>query len=215
MRLKLLIAFSFFNILYSQEKKKLVYKEDQIYFNFNFDFQLKSVDGYQQNGFSRSFNLGILKDISLNKKGNKAIALGFGYGYTRLVNNLDIGQDLYFNIDGDSALRNRLSFHSVQFPIELRLRTSTHENFEFWRLYFGYRLNYNFLTKYKPFFGRKTLLKNYVTEFSHHLSLSIGFNTLNIRFETGLSPIIKILTNSNKIKESFFISSVGLIFYIL
>ena len=215
MRLKLLITFSFFNILYSQEKENLKYKEDQIYFNFNFDFKFKSIKGYQQNGFSRSFNLGLLRDISLNKKGNKAIALGLGYGYTRLVNNLDIGQDLYFNIDGDSALRNRLSFHSIQFPIELRLRTSTHENFEFWRLYFGYRLNYNFSTKYKPFFGRKNLLKNYVSEFSHHLSLSIGFNTWNIRFETGLSPIIKILTNSNKNKDNFFISSVSLVFYIL
>ena len=215
MRLKLLVIFSFFNILYSQEKKNLSYKEDQIYFNFNFDFKFKSIEGYQQNGFSRSFNLGLLKDISLNKKGNKAIAFGFGYGYTRLVNNLDIGQDLYFNIDGDSALRNRLSFHSIQFPIELRLRTSTHENFEFWRLYFGYRLNYNFLTKYKPFFGRETLLKNYVSEFSHHLSLSIGFNTWNIRFETGLSPIIKILTSPKKNKVNFYMSSVGLVFYIL
>jgi len=215
MRLKLLITFSFLNILYSQEKKNFNYKEDQIYFNFNFDFQLKSIEGYQQNGFSRSFNLGLLKDISLNKKGNKATAFGFGYGYTRLVNNLDIGQDLYFNIDSDSALRNRLSFHSIQFPIELRLRTSTHENFEFWRLYFGYRLNYNFSTKYKPFFGRKNLLKNYVSEFSHHLSLSIGFNTWNIRFETGLSPIIKILTSPNKNKDNFSISSVGLVFYIL
>ncbi len=215
MRSKLLIIFSFFNVLYSQEKNNLNYKEDQIYFNFNFDFQLKSIEGYQQNGFSRSFNLGLLKDIPFNKKGNKAAAFGVGYGYTRLVNNLDVGQDLYFNIDGDSGLRNRLSFHSIQFPIELRLRTSTQENFEFWRLYFGYRLNYNFLAKYKPFFGRKTLLKDYVSKFSHHLSLSIGFNTWNIRFETGLSPIIKILTSSNKNKDNFFISSVGLVFYIL
>ena len=215
MRLKLLITFSFFNILYSQEEKNINYKEDQIYFNFNFDFQLKSIQGYQQNGFSRSFNLGLLKDISFNKKGNKAIAFGLGYGYTRLINYLEIGQGSYFNIDSDSSLRNRLSFHSIQFPIELRLRTSSNENFEFWRLYFGYTFNYNFLTKYKPFFGRKTLLKNYVSQFSHRLSFSIGFNTWNIRFETGLSPIIKILTNSNKIKDSFFISSVGLVFYIL
>ena len=215
MRLKLLITFSFFNILFSQEKKNLNYKEDQIYFNFNFDFQLKSIEGYQQNGFSRSFNLGLLKDISFNKTGNKAIAFGIGYGYTRLVNNLEVAEDLCFNIDSNTSLRNRLSFHSIQFPIELRLRTSTHENFEFWRFYFGYRLNYNFSTNYKPFFGRKTLLKNYVSEFSHLLSLSVGFNTWNIRFETGLSPIIEILTNSNKIKDSFFISSVGLIFYIL
>ena len=66
----LLIAFSLFNILNGQENKNISYKEDQIYLNFNFDFQLKSIEGYQQNGFSRSFNLGLLKDISLNKKGN-------------------------------------------------------------------------------------------------------------------------------------------------
>ncbi len=70
MRLMLLITFLLFNILNGQENKNLKYKEDQIYFNFNFDFQLKSIEGYQQNGFSRSFNLGLLRDISLNKKGN-------------------------------------------------------------------------------------------------------------------------------------------------
>ena len=215
MRLKLLITFFSINLFYSQENKNLNYKEDQIYFNFNFDFQLKSIDGYQQNGFSRTFNLGLLKDISFNKKGNKAIAFGFGYGYSRLVNNLDIGPDFNFSIEEDSSLRNRLSYHTIQFPIELRLRTSTLQNFAFWRFHFGYSLNYNFLSKYKPFFGRKTSLKNYVSEFSHSLSLSLGFNTWNIRFETGLSPIIKILSNSNNSDNSFFISSVGLVFYLL
>ena len=118
-------------------------------------------------------------------------------------------------MDSNSALRNRLSYHSIHFPIELRLRTSTLESFAFWRFYFGYKLNYNFLSNYKPFFGRKTSLENYVTEFTHCLSLSIGFNTWNIRFETGLSPILKILTNPNNIKDDFLISSVGLVFYIL
>ena len=215
MRLKLLIPFFLFNVLNSQENKNLNYKEDQIYFNFNFDFQLKGIKDYQQNGFSRSFNIGLLKDISFNKKGNKGIALGLGYGYSRLVNNLDVGRDLNFIIEGESALRNRLSYHTIQFPIELRLRTSTKETFAFWRVYLGYRFNFNFLAKYKPFFGRKTKLKNYISEFSHCLSLSLGFNTWNIRFETGLSPIIKVLSNSKNSNESFYVSSVGLVFYLL
>ena len=215
MRLNLLITICLFNILYSQEDSSLNYKDDQSYLNFNFDFQLKSIEGYQQNGFSRSFNLGILKDISFNEKGNKGIAFGLGYGYTRLVNNLDIGEDVNFYVDSNSALRNRLSYHSIHFPIELRLRTSTLESFAFWRVYLGYRLNYNFLTKYKPFFGRKSTLKNYVSDFSHCLSLSLGFNTWNIRFETGLSPLIKIFSTSNNLNNYFYISSVGLVFYLL
>ena len=215
MRLMLLITLSLFNISNGQENKNINYKEDQIYFNFNFDFQLKRIEGYQQNGFSRSFNLGFLKDISLNKKGNKALALGLGYGYSRLVNNLDVGQDLNFNIEGDSALRNKLSYHTIQFPIELRIRTSTLESFAFWRVYLGYRLNYNFLAKYKPFFGRKTMLKNYISNISHCLSLSLGFNTWNIRFETGLSPLIKISSTSNNLNNDFYVSSVGLVFYLL
>ena len=170
---------------------------------------------YQQNGFSRSFNIGLLKDISLNEKGNKAIAFGLGYGYSRLVNNLDIGENLNFIIQSDSALRNRLSYHSIQFPVELRLRTSTLESFAFWRVYLGYRLNYNFSAKYKPFFGRETELKNQVSEFSHCLSLSLGFDTWNIRFETGLSPVIKISSNSNNINNNFYVSSIGLVFYLL
>ena len=215
MRLMLLITFSLFNTLNGQENKNLKYKEDQIYFNFNFDFQLKSIEGYQQNGFSRSFNLGLLRDISINKKGNTALAFGLGYGYSRLVNNLDVGQDLNFIVDGNSALRNRLSYHTIQFPIELRIRTSTLESFAFWRVYLGYRLNYNFLTKYKPFFGRKSTLKNYVSDFSHCLSLSLGFNTWNIRFETGLSPLIQISSTSDNLNNDFYISSVGLVFYLL
>ena len=81
MRLKLLITFFLVNLLNSQEKTNLNYKEDQIYLNFSFDFKLKTIEGYQQNGFSRTFNFGLLKDISLNQKGDKAIALGLGYGY--------------------------------------------------------------------------------------------------------------------------------------
>ena len=215
MRLKLLITFSLFNILNGQENKNLNYKEDQIYFNFNFDFQLKSIENYQQNGFSRSFNIGLLKDISLNEKGNKALAFGLGYGFSRLVSNLDVGENLNFIIQSDSALRNRLSYHSIQFPVELRLRTSTLESFAFWRVYFGYRLNYNFSAKYKPFFGRETELKNRVSEFSHCLSLSLGFDTWNIRFETGLSPVIKISSNSNNTNNNFYVSSIGLVFYLL
>ena len=96
MRLKLLVTFFLVNSLNSQENNDQKYKEDQIYFNFSFDFQLKSIEGYQQNGFSRTFNFGLLKDISLNQKGDKAIALGLGYGYSRLINNLNIGQNLNF-----------------------------------------------------------------------------------------------------------------------
>ena len=69
MRLRLLITLFWVNLLNSQENSNQKYKEDQIYFNFSFDFQLKSFEGYQQNGFSRTFNFGLLKDISLNRKG--------------------------------------------------------------------------------------------------------------------------------------------------
>ena len=215
MRLKLLVTFFLVNSLNCQENNDQKYKEDQIYFNFSFDFQLKSIEGYQQNGFSRTFNFGLLKDISLNQKGDKAIALGLGYGYSRLINNLNIGQNLNFIVEDDSALRNRLSYHSIQFPLEFRLRTSTLKSFAFWRVYLGYRINYNFSSKYKPFFGRKTSLEKYVNKFSHYLSLSLGFNTWNIRFETGLSPIIKLSSVSENFNSNFFISSVGLIFYLL
>ena len=215
MRLKLLITFFLVNLLNSQEKTNLNYKEDQIYLNFSFDFKLKTIEGYQQNGFSRTFNFGLLKDISLNQKGTKAIALGLGYGYSRLINNLNIGENFDFILEDDSALRNKLTYHSIQFPLEFRLRTSNPESFAFWRVYLGYKINYNFSSKYKPFFGRKTSLKKYVNEFSHFLSLSLGFNTWNIRFETSLSPIIKLSSASKNFNSNFFISSVGLVFYLL
>lgn len=205
---------------YAQETVLNSYKEDQFYVDINFPLQFNSFENFKQNGFSRSIHFGALKDITLNKKGTHAIAVGLGYGFLRLVNNLNIrreqGQYLYSFPTNGIDLRNAFSTHQFQLPIELRWRSSTPTDYAFWRIHLGYRLSYQFSERYKPFFGSSFSLDNQLTPWQHSVSLVVGYNTWNIRFSYGLSPFLqdKIRTDQG-VEPLIYPVQLGLIFYLL
>ena len=113
-------------------------------------------------------HVGMLRDYPTSKLGDKAIAVGLGYGFVRLVNNINVEQSqqsyLYNVPEAQRALRNVFSYHQLQLPVELRWRNSSPSEYAFWRLYLGYRLSYQFGTQYQPFFGRKFSLVNQLNE---------------------------------------------------
>lgn len=204
----------------AQIKDSLDYREDQFYINLNFSLQSNDIDGFKQNGFSRSISLGFLRDYPVSKAGDKAIAVGMGYGFVRLVNNIDVNQDqngfAYDVPQVQRALRNIFSYHQLQLPVELRLRTSTIDEYAFWRVYLGYRLSYQFGAQYKPFFGRKFSLENQLNELQHSIGISLGFNTWNLRFDYSLTPLLKEDTRTiNNRRLKLFPLQMGLIFYLL
>lgn len=219
------IVFSLFCFLiiahvYGQEKDTLSYNEDQFYVDVNFIIQANNVIPFKENGFSRSIHAGFLRDFSLNTKGNKAIAVGLGYGFQRLVNNLNLrdyedGLSYSFPTNGVS-LRNTFSYHQLQLPVELRWRTSTLDTYRFWRIYFGYRLSYQFLPTYKPFFGRIFKIDNQIETWQHSLSLTVGFNTWNLRLSYGLTPFLSSsVVTQEGIRPKIHPVQLGLIFYLL
>jgi hypothetical protein len=85
-----LFYFFFIGLLLGQEKDSLSYNEDQFYIDVNFIIQANDINSFQENGFSRNIHAGFLRDFSFTKKGDKAIAIGLGYGFERLVNNLNV-----------------------------------------------------------------------------------------------------------------------------
>ena len=204
----------------AQIKDSLNYREDQFYVDLNFSLQHIEINGFKQNGFSRSVNVGMLRDYPTSKLGDKAIAVGLGYGFVRLVNNINVEQSqqsyLYNVPEAQRALRNVFSYHQLQLPVELRWRTSSPSEYAFWRVYLGYRLSYQFGTQYQPFFGRKFSLVNQLNEIQHSIGISLGFNTWNLRFDYNLTPLFKeeIRTINNRTLKLFPLQ-LGLIFYLL
>ena len=178
-----LLVFCFLLCLFkvnSQDAELTDYKEDQFYVDINFPLQFNDSDAFKQNGFSRSIHLGVLKDIALNKRGTKAVAIGIGYGFMRLVNNLNIrkqqGAYTYNFPTNGIDLRNAFSTHQFQIPLELRWRSSRPDRFVFWRIHLGYRLSYQFAERYKPFFGSSFSLDDQLTPWQHSASVAIGYN---------------------------------------
>ncbi len=164
--------------------------------------------------------MGFLRDFPLTQKGNKAIALGFGYGHLRLINNINVEKSLagytYSLPEAQRALRNVFSYHQLQLPVELRWRNSTLSDYAFWRVYLGYRFSYQFGAQYDPFFGPKIRLKQQLSPWQHSLGLALGFNTWNLRVDYSFTPLLKksIETSTGR-SLTIFPVQVGLIFYLL
>lgn len=219
-KISLLLFLLWASFASAQIKDSLNYREDQVYIDLNFSLQPNSISDFKQNGFSRSVHLGVLRDYPISKIGDKAIAVGMGYGFVRLVNNINVEKSqqtyLYDIPVAQRALRNVFSYHQLQLPVELRWRTSSPSEYAFWRVYLGYRLSYQFGAQYKPFFGRKFSLKNQLNELQHSVGISLGFNTWNLRFDYSLTPLLKedIRSINNK-RLALFPLQIGLIFYLL
>ncbi|MEP5340156.1 MAG: porin family protein [Algibacter sp.] len=203
-----------------------LYKEDQFYIGATYNILGTKPSGLNQTGFSLGFHFGFIKDMPINKKRNKAIGIGLGYSTNSFNNNLLVNNDTSGNatysiideaIIGDYT-KNKLSQHLIELPIEFRWRTSTPENYNFWRIYTGFKLGYvlSSATKFKGDLGDFKIRNNdNFNDFQYGLSISAGYNTWNIYAYYGLNSIF-----SNKAKiddETIDMNAIkiGLIFYIL
>ena len=219
-RYVLLLVFFGVQALAQQAIDSLAYREDQFYLDVNLLLQANDIDNFRQNGFSRSIHFGFLRDISLNKNGNRALALGIGYGYQRWVNTLNIDKEdgLYvYNIPSHSrSLSNVFSYHKLQFPIELRWRTSTATDFDFWRVYLGYRLSYQFAARYHPFFGPDFRLVDQLTPWQHSFGVSTGYGSWNLRLAYEIHPLLnQEIQLETGARPRIYPIHLGLIFYFL
>ena len=111
--------------------------------------------------------------------------------------------------------KNTYSFTEIQFPLEIRLRNSSIDNYKFWRLYAGLRYSKVLTSKYKF----KSESSNYsvdsppINTDQLGLTLNIGFNTWNIGLYKAIRPFFNQENNNLNLDLEQF--KVGLIFYIL
>ena len=216
----LLILFLPWSILSSQETDSS-YKEDQFYVSASYFDVQNDIPEFKQFGFSRSFQLGYISDVLLTPTGQRALGIGLGYGYDYIISNLSVENAIdasQFSFSSGSILssKHRYSRHYISLPIEYRWRTSTPETHDFWRIYGGYKLNYHFLDRIDPFYGRPKNIKNNIDPWQHALTLSMGYDTWNLYFEYGLGSFF--LENTQTLEGNALELSalkIGLIFYLL
>lgn len=200
------------------------YREDQFYAGISYVLVQAKPAGYSQYSVPVNMNFGLLRDIPVNKRRNYAIALGVGYSYTNLKHSVVTQQTdgaNYYSIISQAAFdKNKLVLHYLDFPLELRWRTSNDTDHRFWRVYTGFKLSYLFYNKseYKPDGNTTVKITNdpNMNRIMTGMYISAGYNTWNFYAYYGFNTIYKgaaIQDNNDKLKLRPV--SFGLMFYIL
>ncbi len=198
---------------------KSKYLEDQIYIGLQYNVLNEKPSGVSQNGFSGGISFGFIKDIPFNDQRNIGVGIGIGYQYNAIIQNLKISEvngNVTFEL-GDDFQSNNFKVHSIEIPLEFRWRNSTSTKYKFWRVYSGFKLNYNFkvTSEYKDdLVSLKTLNIDEFERLNYGVYIASGYSTWNLYVYYGLNPLFKSgLLNSEKIRMKEI--NIGLRFYIL
>lgn len=217
-----------FPLCMAQEKTDKVvdslYREDQFYIGMTYNLLGKKPTGVAQSGFSFGFHLGFVRDMPINKARNKAFGIGLGYSTNGYNQNMLITRDdndkFTYSILGDSNSysKNKFNAHVIEVPIEYRWRTSTPSDYDFWRIYAGFKIGYvvTHVAKYKGDLGD---IKHYDNDdfnnFQYGLTLSAGYSTWNFHVYYGLNSILSGNAKLNDGPIDMKAIKLGLMFYIL
>ncbi|MCI2228670.1 PorT family protein [Polaribacter sp. MSW13] len=217
-------TFSIFcaSIMYAQKDSLHLgdrYAEDQIYASISYAQFFNQPQEITKSDFSYAISVGFIKDIILNKSGTVSIAGGVGYGFDFFNHELkveEINNKTVFSSD-NTISNNVFKAHNLEFPLELRWRTSNVNKYSFWRIYTGIKFLYNVSNKFE--FEHNAIDYSYknISDFNklqYGLTLSAGYDEFNINVFYGLTPIFKN-GNINGENINTKVLKFGLIFYIL
>ncbi|WP_350284898.1 porin family protein [uncultured Croceitalea sp.] len=213
--------------LFAQEDAEAVliddkYLEDQFYAGLSYNLLSERPGAVTLRNLSYSLQLGFIKDIPLNARRNFGLGLGFGYGtssyYSNLIAERTAGNIAYrTSVASDSLNRSKFETHSIEFPFELRWRTSNTTDYKFWRVYAGVKAEYLFSRRSKAVFdGRTDSFDNDdVSPWQYGLTLNFGYNTWNLHFYYSLNPLLENNASLNGEQLRIRPIRVGVVFYIL
>jgi hypothetical protein len=196
------------------------YAEDQIYAMVTYNQMYDQPMSITRSGFSYGLSTGFMKDVILNKQGTFSFALGAGYGFDFYNHELkveEINGTALFTVD-NTLTSNTFFSHNLEFPFEIRWRTSTANKYKFWRIYTGIKLVYNFSNRFE-FLDESDTKKNYSNISSYNklqygLTFSAGYDVINFHVFYGLSPLYKDAVIGNE-KINTKVLKFGLVFYFL
>nr|WP_245759726.1 porin family protein [Robiginitalea myxolifaciens] len=206
----------------------LRYREDQIYLGLTYNLILDKPDGFSQSNFSYGLNVGVIRDMPINRDRTLALGIGLGYAVNSYYSNLWADSNAamataetpaYTFIRNRSFYnRNKLEMHLIEVPLEIRWRNSTPDTFKFWRIYGGVKFGYAFANRSKIITDdfRDTFYNQQVERFRYGLTLNVGYNTFNLHAYYGLNALFQDGTQtSDGTSLEMAPLRLGLTFYIL
>lgn len=183
---------------------------------------LNKPDNVTQRNLSYGLQMGLIKDIALNR--DRTIALGFGLGYAvnSYYSNLvasETGNAINYSVmpSNDDFKRNKLETHMIEVPFEFRWRNSTASDYKFWRIYAGLKLGYvvGGRSKFVSLEDKQSFYNTDIQKFHYGLTFNFGYNTFNIHVYYSLNNLFNdsVVVNTEDITMKPL--RIGLIFYIL
>ncbi|MEH1007375.1 porin family protein [Winogradskyella sp. ECml5-4] len=201
------------------------YREDQFYASVTYNLINEKPDGISQNGFSSGFHLGFIRDMPINERRNVAIGLGLGISsnsYNQKNILIEEGNNgIEFNSIDESEYnvsKNKFTTYLFEVPLEIRWRTSNATDYNFWRIYTGFKVGYLLYNSTK-FMSEVENVKlsniDSFNKFQYGLTLSAGYSTWNFHVYYGLNPIFDSNSKLNTKTIDMKSLKIGLMFYIL
>lgn len=198
------------------------YLEDQFYAGLGYNFLLDKPTDVILRNLSYNLQVGFIKDIPINTRRNFGFGLGLGYAANSYYNNIvanEVDGLIAYSIASTADFeRSKFETHAIEMPIELRWRTSTIDEYKFWRIYAGVKLGYVFSGRSKLVAedGSNGFSNGDIQNFQYGLVMNFGYNTWNIHAHYSLNPLLNddiSLENGDPIDARVF--RIGVIFYIL
>jgi hypothetical protein len=201
------------------------YREDQFYASATYNILNNKPSGVNQSGFSSGFHFGFIRDMPINKKRNFAFGLGLGLSSNsyNLKNILieETNNEVAFSIideDDYNVSKNKFTTYLVEVPFEFRWRTSNAEDYNFWRIYTGFKVGYLLYNsvKFKSDVTNSELSNiDSFEKIQYGLTLSAGYSTWNFHIYYGLNPIFDSNSKVDSSEIDMKSLKIGLMFYIL
>lgn len=209
----------------AQESPKTIqdnkYLEDQFYVGLGFNLLLEKPSNIVQSSLSYSLQTGFIKDIPFNEKRNFGLGLGLGYATNSYYSNIGASKTdnaITYEVLTSDYKRSKFETHAIEIPLELRWRTSTVDEYKFWRIYAGVKLGYVFSGRSKLVTDSDTISfsNDDIQNLQYGLQLNFGYNTWNIHAYYGLNPLLKddVGIEGGEL-ITMGILRIGVIFYIL
>ncbi|AUC13743.1 hypothetical protein BTO06_00645 [Tenacibaculum sp. SZ-18] len=207
-----------FNVLAQKDSLRIgeKYWEDQLYMSITYDLLRNQPDTADDTGFSYSLSFGYIKDIPFSKSGKLAGAFGLGYGYSSFNHDLQVIDSKTIQV-ADNISSNKFKTHSLEFPLQLRWRSSSAATYSFWRVYTGVKFSYNLSNSFT--YQDDSQLREFTNidifnKFQTGLEISAGYDAFNFYLYYGLNSMYKNAA-INGVNVSSKITKFGLIFYLL
>ena len=226
----ILFVFSLFSSMSVYAQKSNFYLEDQIFITPTYNLIINKSDSIVQGGFSNGLLVGYVRDIPLNEQRNFGLGVGINYSISHVYQNvslrtLDDGSTDIQKMESNDYIRNKFSLSHIEFPFEIRYRTSTIDKHKFFRAYLGYKIGYK-LRSYSKTSTKQTEISYYnQPEFrwwKHGIYLNIGYGSWNFHIDYTLSKVFKADTFAKPVDPANSLISMdmnslnfGLTFYLI